>query len=113
FRELMRPSFAALVAVVLSVVVYTTFAEVLGMIARRRPEAVGRHGLRLLKPLELIVLPIAEPLAVLGRFVGEKVPESSDAQLTETEVEWIVAKGEETGVLGKEPATMIRNVLDF
>jgi CBS domain containing-hemolysin-like protein len=111
-----RPSFAALLAVVISVLAYATFAEVLGTIARRRPEEVGRYALRFLKPFEYLVMPVAEPLAALGRFVGLRVPESStsgDARLTETEVEWIVAQGEKAGALEKEPATMIRNVLDF
>ncbi len=113
FRDRMRPSFAALLAVVLSVVLYASFAEVLGTIARRRPERVGRIALRILRPIELLLLPVAEPIALLGRFVGQKVPETADARLTETEVEWIVAQGEKAGSLEKEPATMIRNVLDF
>ncbi len=116
FQGFVRPGLAAVLAVVVSVFVYATFAEVLGTIARRRPEQVGRYALRFLRPVELVVLPVAEPLALLGRFVGRKVPEaedSGDARLTETEVEWIVAKGEKAGALEKEPATMIRNVLDF
>jgi CBS domain containing-hemolysin-like protein len=116
FHERMAPAFADLAAVAVSVLIYATFAEVLGTIARKRPEEVGRYALRFLRPIELLVLPFAEPLAVLGRFVGQNVPESStsgDARLTETEVEWIVAQGEKAGALEKEPATMIRNVLDF
>ena len=113
FGGLMRPSFAALLAVVVSVVVYSSFTEVLGTIARHRPEEVGRWTLRFLKPVEVLLFPVAEPLALLGRFVGRKVPEAADARLTETEVEWIVAQGEKAGALEKEPATMIRNVLDF
>ncbi|MBX3201315.1 MAG: HlyC/CorC family transporter [Labilithrix sp.] len=113
FRAALGPTLAALCSVVVSVVAYATFAEVLGTIARRRPEEVGRWALRFLKPIELLLLPVAEPLALLGRFVGTKVPENADARLTETEVEWIVAQGEKAGALEKEPATMIRNVLDF
>jgi putative hemolysin len=113
FRDLMRPGLAAILAVIVSVVFYASFAEVLGTIARRRPEEVGRYALRFLQPIELVLLPLAEPLASLGRFVGNRVPESADARLTETEVEWIVAQGEKAGALEKEPATMIRNVLDF
>lgn len=113
FNGQMRPGLSALLAVVVSVVVYATFAEVLGTVARRRPEEVGRWALRFLKPIELLLLPVAEPLALLGRFVGRRVPETADALLTETEVEWIVAQGEKAGSLEKEPATMIRNVLDF
>ena len=108
-----RPSLSALLAVMISVVAYASFAEVLGTVARRRPEEVGRWALRFLKPIELLLLPVAEPLAMLGRFVGRKFPEAADARLTETEVEWIVAQGEKAGALEKEPATMIRNVLDF
>jgi putative hemolysin len=116
FRADMRPAFAGLLAVIVSVVAYSTFAEIFGTIARRRPEEMGRYALRFLKPIELLLLPVAEPLALIGRFVGERVPASSnsgDARLTETEVEWIVAQGEKAGALEKEPATMIRNVLDF
>jgi len=113
FRDELGPSLSAFCAVVISVLVYATFAEVLGTIARHRPEEVGRWALRFLKPIELLLLPVAEPLALLGRFVGKKVPENADARLTETEVEWIVAQGEKAGSLEKEPATMIRNVLDF
>lgn len=112
-RSELGPGLAAFCAVVISVLVYTTFAEVLGTIARHRSEEVGRWALRFLKPIELLLLPIAEPLARLGQFVGKKVPVTADARLTETEVEWIVAQGEKAGSLEKEPATMIRNVLDF
>jgi len=107
---------AASGAVFLSVVVYATFAEVFVTIARRRPEQFGRLALSWLRPLEFLVMPLAEPLAFLGRWVGSFVPEassSSDARLTETEVEWLVDQGEKAGALEKEPATMIRNVLDF
>lgn len=107
---------AMVLAVFVAMAIYATFAEILGTIARRLPELVGRHSMRFLQPFELIVLPIAEPLAALGRFIGRKIPESSashDARMTETEVEWLVAQGEKAGALEKEPATMIRNVLDF
>jgi putative hemolysin len=115
FVQHLRPSVAGLLAVVVSVVFYATFAEVLGTIARRRPEEVGRYALRFLRPIEFLLMPVAEPLALLGRFVGQRIPESptNDARQTATEVEWIVARGEKAGSLEKEPATMIRNVLDF
>jgi CBS domain containing-hemolysin-like protein len=115
-----RPALGAILAPVVSivatVVVYGMCFEVLATIARRRPEEVGRLALRWLVPFEWAVVPIAEPLAMLGRFIGARVPEratAADARLTETEVEWLVAKGEKAGALEKEPATMIRNVLDF
>jgi putative hemolysin len=107
---------SSIIAVVAAVIAYATCAEILGTIARRRPEEVGRVALRFLRPLELVVLPVAAPLAVLGRWIGRIVPESltaADARLTHTEVEWLVDQGEKAGAIDKEPATMIRNVLDF
>jgi CBS domain containing-hemolysin-like protein len=112
----LRPVNSSILAVMGAVLIYATFAEILSTIARRRPEEVGRVALRFLQPLEWAVLPVAAPLAVLGRWIGRKVPESltaADARLTATEVEWLVDKGEKAGALEKEPATMIRNVLDF
>ena len=103
-------------AVSTAVIAYATCAEILSTIARRRPEEVGRVALRFLRPLELVVVPVAAPLAVLGRWIGRIVPESltaADARLTHTEVEWLVDQGEKAGAIDKEPATMIRNVLDF
>ena len=107
---------ASIVAVAAAVLTYATCAEIFCTIARRRPEEVGRLALRFLRPLEVVVLPIAVPLAILGRWIGSRVPESltaADARLTETEVEWLVDQGEKAGALEAEPATMIRNVLDF
>ena len=107
---------ASILAVAGAVLTYATFAEILGTIARRRPEEVGRLALRFLRPLEWAVLPVAAPLAALGRWIGRTVPESlsfADARTTHTEVEWLVDQGEKTGAIDKEPATMIRNVLDF
>ena len=91
FQHWLGPVASSALAVLGSVLVYATFAEVIGTIARRRPEHVGRLALRYLKPLELGVLPVAEPLAILGRWVGRRIPDDgpADARLTETEVEAI------------------------
>lgn len=104
------------ISIGLTVLVYASVAEVLVTLGRRRPEQVGHFALRYFKPVEFAVIPLAIPLSMLARWVGSHVPESataSDARLTETEVEWLVDKGEKAGALEKEPATMIRNVLDF
>ncbi len=114
--EAFGPPNASIAAVAIAVLTYATLAEILSTIARRRPEQFGRLSLRFLKPLEWAVLPVAAPLAALGHWIGNKVPETytaSDARLTATEVEWLVDQGEKTGALESEPATMIRNVLDF
>ncbi len=107
---------AALFVAILGVVLmYGTFTEVVATLARRRPERVGRALLALLQPLELLLIPLANPLAIVGRAVGRRVPKSHpiDARMTETEVEYVVSEGERAGAMAREPAEMIRKVLDF
>jgi CBS domain containing-hemolysin-like protein len=102
-------------AVIGTVLTYGTFAEVVGAFARRRPEDVAALALAFLGPLEWLVAPLADPLAIVGRAVGRRVPKSRtvDARITETEVQWAVSEGEKAGSIANEPAEMIRKVLDF
>jgi CBS domain containing-hemolysin-like protein len=106
--------FDALFAVLGAFVIYGTFAEVLSSFARRAPEAVGALALRFLRPLEWAMAPLAEPLALLGRFAARFAPERPvDARLTETEIVTVVDEGQKSGTLDREPAELIRNVLEF
>jgi CBS domain containing-hemolysin-like protein len=102
-------------AAAVTVLTYGVFTEVLGVLARRRPEEFSELALRYLRPFEWAVWPIAEPLAFIGRLVDARLPKKTkaDPELTETEVEWVVREGERQGALANEPAEMIRNVLDF
>ncbi len=102
-------------AVLGAVLTYGTFTEIAGTFARRRPEIAGDLALAALRPLEWIVAPLADPLALVGRAVGRRVPKSrsSDARIAETEVEWVVSESERAGAIANEPAEMIRKVLDF
>ena len=107
--------FAMPLAVLGAVATYGTFTEVLSTIARRRPERAAALALVALRPLEWLLAPLADPLAVLGRAVKRRVPKARtvDARLTETEVEWVVSEGEKAGAIANGPAEMIRKVLDF
>src|SRR5262249_30762394 len=67
-----------------------------------------------LRPLEIAMLPLAIPLAWLGAALAAMRPvEAMDPRVTETEVEMLVDEGEKSGFFGREPAEMIRNVLEF
>jgi putative hemolysin len=103
------------VAVLGTVLTYGTFTEVVNTLARRRPERIGALALGFLRPLEWLLVPIADPLAAVGRAVGRRVPKTraADPRITETEVEWAVSEGEKAGAIANEPAEMIRKVLDF
>jgi CBS domain containing-hemolysin-like protein len=107
--------FAIPLAVLGAVVIYGTFTEVVGTLARRRPERAGALALLFLRPLEWLLVPLADPLAIVGRAVGRRVPRARtvDARITETEVEWAVSEGERAGAIANGPAEMIRKVLDF
>ncbi|MGA7123270.1 MAG: hemolysin family protein [Polyangiaceae bacterium] len=102
-------------AVLGAVLTYGTFTEIASTLARRRPERVGALALVFLRPLEWLLVPLADPLAIVGRAVGRRVPKSHpvDARITETEVEWVVSEGERAGAIANGPAEMIRKVLDF
>jgi CBS domain containing-hemolysin-like protein len=106
--------FGVALAALVAVVTYGTLTEILSTVARRRPEVVGALALRVLWPLEWAMAPLAEPLAMIGRFIGRRFPAPRvDADHAESEVEWVVNQGERTGALANEPAEIIRNVLDF
>ena len=106
----LRPVLAVLGAVLL----YGTFTEILNTLARRAPEVMGAFALRWLRPLEWLVMPIAEPLALIGGFFGQFAPERpADARFTETEIATVVDEGQKSGTLDREPADLIRNVLEF
>jgi CBS domain containing-hemolysin-like protein len=114
-REAGLDRIALPLAVLGAVLTYGTFAEIGSTLARRMPERVGFLALVFLRPLEWLLVPLADPLAIVGRAVGRRVPKSRpvDARITETEVEWVVSEGEKAGAIANEPAEMIRKVLDF
>ena len=98
-----------------AVATYGTLAEIGINLARRRADDFTLRFLPFIGLLELIVLPLAAPIAVMGRWAARLVAAEPppDARLTETEVEWVVAEGQKHGSLGREPAEMIRNVLEL
>ncbi len=98
-----------------AVLTYGTFTEIVSTAARRRPEGTGSLALAFLRPFEWIVAPLADPLALLGRAVGRRVPKTGqiDARTMENEVQWVVSEGEKSGSIAPGPAEMIRKVLDF
>ncbi len=103
------------VAVLAVVVTYGILVEILGTLARRRPEQAAAVALVFLQPLEWLLIPLADPLSMVGRAVGRRVPKrrTVSARMTETEVEYAVSEGERSGAMAREPAEMIRKVLDF
>jgi CBS domain containing-hemolysin-like protein len=94
---------------------YGIMAEIGITLGKSRPEYFVATVLPFIRPLELLVLPLAAPLSMLGKLTTRQLgPEAPrDARHTETEVEWVVTEGQKAGSLGEEPAEMIRNVLEL
>lgn len=112
-------AFRPIYAVCGAILLLATLSEFAAAIARARAAQLGPKLLGLLRPLELLVIPLADPLSWLGRLIGNSVsdaknePESRLEGLAESEVEYLVEDAAKTGELEAEPAEMIRNVLDF
>jgi CBS domain containing-hemolysin-like protein len=95
---------------------YTAIATVVGTIIRRRSGEATLKVLRWLRPVELVLAPLAAPLswtsALTARLVPE-VPAGDPARLTDLTVEHVIEHGEEIGSIAKDHARMLRSVLEF
>ena len=88
--------------------------EISTTLARKHADRAAPMATRWLRPLEIAMLPLAVPLGWLGTAIADKESaEPPDPRVTETEVEMLVEEGERSGLFGREPAEMIRNVLEF
>lgn len=112
--EPIAPAAAVWIALAVTIVVTSVIFEISTTLARKHADHVALHAARWLKPLEMLMLPLAIPLGFIGAKLGHKDgSESTDPRIAEAEVEALVDEGERSGVLASEPAEMIRNVLDF
>jgi CBS domain containing-hemolysin-like protein len=106
-----------IVAVAGSLLVLATLFEVTSAVARARAAELGPWLLWLLRPLEIAMVPLADPLSRLGRAIGHRltvgISDDPKPRLAESEVEHLVDDAAKTGQIEAEPAEMIRNVLDF
>jgi CBS domain containing-hemolysin-like protein len=101
-----------LVATGLALVGHGLPAVVLMAWAERHPEQAATRLMGLLRPFELVVMPLSAPLSALGRLLGRSA-EPPALPVTETEVELIINEGEQHGTLDHDQSEMIKNVLDF
>ncbi|NUP11014.1 MAG: HlyC/CorC family transporter [Polyangiaceae bacterium] len=104
-----------IVAIVATVAIYAPFSDLATSIARRNADVWGLRLAALLRPFEIVFLPLAGPLAFASKALSERMqePESTDPDIASAEVEYFVDEVERSGVVGAEPAEIIRNVLEF
>lgn len=102
-------------AALVTALTYAIPSEIARAIVSRNPERATLFLLKFLRPVEWLVVPIADTIALFARRFSPPRDTRTEATdgVTEAEVEIIVNKGELTGALDHEQSEMIRNVLDF
>jgi CBS domain containing-hemolysin-like protein len=108
------PELAPYLGCLAAVIIAGTLFEISTTLARKHADWVAPAAARFMRPLEIALLPLAVPLSWIGAALGPKDGEApSDPRVTGTEVEMMVDEVERAGLFGREPAEMIRNVLEF
>lgn len=105
---------APYIALGTTILVTAILYEISTSIARKYADTSAPLIARTLWPLELLMFPISFPLSRIGAAIhSDELPVSSDHRVSEAEVEIMVDQVERSGIVGPEPAEMIRNVLEF
>lgn len=95
---------------------YGAAVEVLGTLARKWASWVALPMLRWFRPLEMLMVPFAAPLSWLGELIARvsPSPKEQDAEkIVDLEVESVIERGEETGIIQSDHADLLRGVLEF
>jgi CBS domain containing-hemolysin-like protein len=106
----------ALVGVVGTSVAYAIVATTAGAVVRQRSGQATLRVWKWLRPVDLVLTPLAMPLSWISELVVKLVPEvevEDPARLAELTVEHVIEQGEETGTIAEEHAQMLRSVLEF
>jgi putative hemolysin len=114
FLRPFSPELAPYLGCLAAAMVAGIFFEISTTLARKHADSVAPVAARYMRPLEILLFPLSVPLGWIGGALGPKDGEApSDPRVTGTEVEMMVGEVERAGLFGREPAEMIRNVLEF
>jgi CBS domain containing-hemolysin-like protein len=106
----------ALAGVLGTSVAYAIVATIAAAIVRQRSGEATLRVWKWLRPVDLLLTPLATPLSWISELVVKLVPavELEDSErLAELTVEHVIEQGEETGTIAEEHAQMLRSVLEF
>jgi putative hemolysin len=98
---------------------YSVAAEAVGAFAMQRNGTWALVALKWLRPLEVLLTPLAWPLMGVRKWVTTWVPEVEPVPTEETEriatlaVERVIDEGEESGSIDEAHAELLRSVLEF
>lgn len=106
----------ALMGVMVVAVLYAVVATVSGTVVCRRSGNATLNLWKWLRPVELLLIPLAAPLIWTSSLVTRLVPEvrvADRGRLTDLTVEHVIEQGEEAGSIAEDHARMLRSVLEF
>lgn len=102
---------------VVFVVMWAAIVELFTSIGRARAATITPLALKITRPVEWIMMPIAAPIAALARAVTRKAhdqdSDETDRSVIEREVEYVVEEAENKGALDRRRGEMLQNVLEF
>ncbi len=114
------PTYGAVSAFVLVALIYTVLAEIATSLARARATTAAGPLLQLVRPRELLMIPLAAPVAWIGERLAnpERVSRPSDpaetarmSEIAEREVEYLIEEGQRRGTL--QEADLLQAAVDF
>ncbi len=95
---------------------YGVLAEVAQTFTRNRARTIGLRMMRFFRPLEVAFAPFALPIQWVASVTERFFPEGEsevDPEIASREVEHIIERREEEGVIDEEFAQLLRRVLEF
>ncbi len=106
----------ALLGVIGTAIAYAIVATIAGAVVRQRSGQATLRVWKWLRPVDLVLTPLATPLSRINELMVKLVPEvelEDSARRAELTVEHVIEQGEETGTIAEEHAQMLRSVLEF
>ncbi len=106
----------ALVGVLGTSAAYALVATITGAVVRQRSGQATLRIWKWLRPVDLLLAPLAAPLNWISELVVKVVPEvqpDDPGRLAELTVEHVIDQGQETGTMAEQHAQMLRSVLEF
>ncbi len=107
---------AAVFAVLAISAAYAVLATLAGAVVRQRSGRATLLIWKWLRPVDVLLTPLAAPLGWLDAMVRKVVPPiqpQDPGRLAQLAVEHVIEQGEETGTIAEDHAQMLRSVLEF
>ena len=97
-------------------IAYAVVATIASAVVRQRSGQATLRVWKWLRPVELVLAPLAVPLTWITGAVERVVPEvqlEDPSRVAELTVEHVIEQGEEEGSIAQDHAQMLRSVLEF